>query len=132
MPTRVTTVEDSTPFIAQPSSLLFDMGRGIDWDNTGSATTLPAGTIMCIIAASGKMCPRLTRPAAETAYGVLLASADEDDDSGYAGKGLIIGGILFENMTPDFADASWATMKTELAAAGNTFQWLTYGDDRLV
>lgn len=130
MPTRTTTVEDSTPFVAQQSSLLYDMGRVIDWDNV-AGSTLPAGTIMCVIAASKKVCPRLERPAAEEAYGVLLSSVDENDE-GYGGVGILIGGILFENMMPDFSDAAWATMKTELGTSGNLFQWLTYGDSRLV
>ena len=127
--TRVTTITDALPYIAQPSSLDYDMGRDIDWTNTGGETTIPAGTVMCIIVASGKMCPRLTRPATETAEGLLLASVDQNDKTGRAGHGLIIGGVIFENLTPDFSDAAWATMKGELTA---NFHGLTYADDRLV
>ena len=127
--TRTTTLADALPFVAQPSSLNYDMGRDIDWTNTGGETTIPAGTVMCLIAATGKMCPRLTRPAAETAYGLLVASADQDDKSGLAGHGLIIGGVILANLTPDFSDAAWATMVSEMS---DNFNWLTYADDRLV
>ena len=90
---------------------------------------MPAGTVMCIIAATGQMSPRLTRPGTETAVGLLLASIDQNDKTGSAGHGLILGGVVFENLTPDFGDAAWATMKSEMS--GN-FHWLTYADDRLV
>lgn len=128
---RTETITDSLPFVAQPSSLDFDMGRDIDWTNAGTGvTTLPAGTVMCIIAASGKMCPRLERPGAEVAVGLLAASADqEDSDVGIAGHGLILSGVIFENLCPDYADAAWATMKGEMSAS---FHWLAYGDDRIV
>jgi len=126
---RVVTHDDALPFVAQPNSLLFDMGRDIDWDNTDDETLIPAGTPMSLIAASGKMCPRLTRPGTEVAYGVLVASADKNDKSGLPGHGLIIGGVLFENLTPDFGDAAWATIKSEIGAA---VIWLTYSDDRVV
>jgi hypothetical protein len=124
---RTETLTDALPFIGQQSSLDFDMGRDIDWTNAGTGvTTLPAGTVMCIIAATGKMCPRLERPGAETAVGLLAASADMNS---IAGHGLILGGVIFENLCPDYADAAWATMKGEMSA---NFHWLTYGDDRLV
>lgn len=126
---RVTTYQDSLPFVAQPDSLLFDMGRDIDWSNTGSATTIPAGTTMVIIAASGKMCPYATKPGAETAAGILMAGADLNDRSGTPGHGLIIGGNLFENLLVSFADADWADQKSDLGAA---FAWQTYEDDRVV
>lgn len=126
--TRTDTVADALPFVAQPSSLNYDMGRDIDWANTGGATTIPASTSMSLLA-SGKMCPRLTRPATEVAYGILVASADKDDLSEADAYGLLIGGVLFENLTEDFSDAAWATIKGELSSL---FQWLTYGDDRLV
>jgi len=125
---RVVTHDDALPFVAQPNSLLYDMGRDIDWDETSSATLVAAGTPMSLLA-SGKMCPRLTRPGAEVAYGILVASADKNDKSGLPGHGLIIGGVLFDNLTPEFEDAAWATIVTELGAA---FIWLTYSDDRLV
>ena len=125
---RVITYDDALPFVAQPSSLLFDMGRDIDWDNTAAATLIAAGTPMALLA-SGKMCPRLDRPGVETAYGVLVASADKNDKSGLAGHGVIIGGVLFANLTPEFSDAAWATMVTEMGAA---FTWLSYADDRVV
>ena len=125
---RVVTHDDALPFVAQPSSLLFDMGRDIDWDETGSATLIAAGTPMSLLA-SGAMCPRLTRPGTEVAYGILVASADKNDKTGLPGHGLIIGGVLFENLTPEFADAAWATIKTEIGAA---VIWLTYADDRVV
>jgi hypothetical protein len=102
------------------------MGRDIDWTNTGSATTIPGGTAMAVLA-SGKMCPRLTIPGSETAVGFLIASADMNDESGRAGHGLIIGGVVFENLIADYVDAAWATIKAELPT---TFQFVTYGDDR--
>lgn len=124
--TRTTVYDDAVPFVAQPSSLDYDMGRNIDWDNAAAATTIPAGTAMSILA-DGTICPYASRPAVEVALGLLVASANKDDRSGYAGHGLIIGGGIFENLLPDFAGGAWATIKGDLSGA---FHWMTYEDDR--
>lgn len=128
---RTYTYTDSKPFVAQPDTLEYDMGRDIDWDNNGGATTVPAGTVMVIIAASDKMCPWATRPGAETAVGILAAGADQNDRSGTPGHALIVGGNIFENLVTTYPHASWATIKTELDAAGH-WVWQTYGDNRVV
>lgn len=124
--TRTTVYDDAVPFVAQPSSLDYDMGRNIDWDNAGGATSIPAGTAMSILA-SGEICPYANRPATEAALGLLVASANSDDRSGYAGHGLIIAGSIFENLLPDFAGGSWVAITGDLSTA---FHWLTYEDDR--
>lgn len=123
---RTTTYEDAAPFIAQPSSLDWDMGRNIDWANNVAASEIPAGTVMVELT-GGLICPWSERPGVETAIGILAVSANENDRSGYAGHGLIIGGVIFENVLVDFDGGNWATMKGELSS---NFHWLTFEDDR--
>jgi hypothetical protein len=127
---RVTTYTDSRPYIAQLDTLVFDMGRDIDWANNNSLTTIPAGTTMVILA-GGMMCPYAYKPGAETAAGILLAGADMNDRSGTPGHALIIGGSVYENLLISYEDADWADQKTDLDAAGR-WNWFTYEDDRAV
>ena len=111
MPARTITYDDGSTFVADPASLIRDPGRDIDWDNADSATTIPGGTVMALLS-TGKICPRLDQPGTEGAYGILLASADKNDRTGHAGKGLLLGGVFYEEMLPDYPDAAWATPST--------------------
>lgn len=128
---RVTTVDDALPFVAQENTLEYSEGKFIDWDNNGGNDTIPAGTTVCIIAASGLICDWATKPGAEAAYGILLASADKNDRSGNVGHAVLTGGIIFENMLTSYLDADWAAQKTSLDLV-TRFVWRTYADDRLV
>lgn len=89
---------------------------------------IPAGTVMARNATNKKIFPRAVRPGAETAECVLLTDAKNDSETdSLTGYGVTYGGIMYENLMPDFANAAWATFKTELTAR---FVWKTYRDSR--
>lgn len=91
---------------------------------------IPIHTIMADLS-SGKMIPRAARPGAETASGILQSDADEDSRTAAAsGYGRYIGGAFYQNRLPDFSNGAFATMKTELEAAGLAFSWHTAIDSR--
>lgn len=100
------------------------------------AKRIPAGTIMAALA-SGKLIPRSAVTGAETATHILEASANEEDLVGdlggdnHPGYGVIVGGVIYENLLPDFSDANFATWQGELEAAGvgTGWVWETYADD---
>ncbi len=84
---------------------------------------IPAGTVMCIIAANNKMVPRVARPGSEEAMGLLLATASEGDE-GLTGYGVVIGGVIYENLLPE----TITSYKTELETNGTSWAWQTYAD----
>lgn len=95
--------------------------------------TLPAGTAVGELLGSGKISPRIvtTNPAT----GFLETTAVEDEpQAALSGYGMIVGGVLFENLLPDATGGPPKTLasaiKTELAAAGTGFSWQVYGDSR--
>lgn len=92
--------------------------------------TVPAGTVMAELS-TGLIVPRADRPGSETATCLLFASvAQEDKGIGYSGHGCIVGGVIYQNLLPDYANAAFATFKTELTTAGvGLFVWQTYEDD---
>lgn len=94
-----------------------------------NAKQIPGGTIMCALA-SGKMVPVAAAPGAETAIGLLVGDAVEDEpQAALSGYGLYIGGAVYENLLPDYGATDFATWKTELNAAGvGHFTWHTYAD----
>lgn len=100
------------------------------------AKRIPAGTIMAALS-SGKLIPRSAVTGAETATHILEASANEEDLVGdlggdnHPGYGVIVGGVIYENLLPDFADADFATWQGELetAGVGTGWVWETYSDD---
>lgn len=47
-----------------------------------------------------------------------------------SGVGTIVGGVLFKQLLPDFANTNFATWIAELATNGCTFQWENYADTR--
>jgi hypothetical protein len=89
---------------------------------------IPEGTVMARNATNKKLFPRAVRPGAETAECVLLTNAKNDSQTdSLTGYGVTYAGVMYENLMPDFADAAWATFKTELSAR---FVWKTYRDSR--
>lgn len=90
---------------------------------------VPAGTVMVELA-SGKMIPRVDRTGAETSIGLLAASAVENSKTdALTGYGVIVGGVIYQNMLPEGVPA--AGVKAELNAAGvGGFIWETYADNR--
>lgn len=116
-------------FVAHRDTLQQTQGKQIDWANV-TASSIPAGTIMCALA-SGKICPRAEAPGAETATEILLTDANENDDaaslSGYA---TIVGGVIFSNWLPEAAEVDFDTWIGELEAVGvGNFSWQTAGDN---
>jgi hypothetical protein len=97
--------------------------------------SVPAGTVVAELA-SGKVVPRAIRPGSETATGILETNAVEGDRSAaLSGYGVIVGGILYENLLPD-ATGTPAVLptayKTELqtAGVGMGFGFEQYADSR--
>ena len=102
---------------------------------TGSGLkTIPAGTVMGIVTAGSpavsKMYPRVAT--SNPADGLLATTAVEGDKvAALSGHGLIIGGVVYENLLPDsVAGALPAAMKSELATNSKGFVYRPYADDR--
>lgn len=94
---------------------------------------LPAGTAVGETLGSGKISPRVA--STNTAIGLLETTAVEGEaQAALSGYGVIVGGVVFENLLPDATGGPPATLasgiKTELAAAGTGFSWQSYGDSR--
>lgn len=86
---------------------------------------IPGGTVMCVVVASGKMVPRAERPGAEEAIGILISTAIENaKGDALSGHGLIVGGVIYENLLPEVVTA----YKTELENNGTAWAWVTYSD----
>ena len=119
-----------------------DLGHQIDWASVDPTRLgadgkkyVPDGTVMALLA-SGKMIPRDdvdispapgTQLGTETAVGILIGQANEGDRTdALTGYGLLRGGVVYENLLPDQAHASWATWLGEMAANGSQFIYLTH------
>lgn len=91
---------------------------------------IPAGTVMAELS-SGKIVPRSDRPGSETATGILESTAVEETGVNDVGHGVIVGGVIFQNLLPDFSNAAFSTFKSELVAAGvgMGYVWETYADN---
>lgn len=145
MPTRTERVAATPGFVADPPSMTHNSGRQISWDDVPAAyaddegnKSIPAGTAMSQLA-SGQVVPRVDRDVVaaptEAAIGLLVSSAQENDrNAALSGYGIYNGGVVYENLLPDFEDAEWTdgTIPDELAAAGTGFAFETYEDDRVV
>lgn len=99
----------------------------------GSKKTMLAGTAVGTLLGAGKMVPRVvtTNPA----VGFTETNATEDDpQDALSGYGMIVGGVVYENLLPDATGGPPATLpsaiKTELTNAGCTFKFEPYGDSR--
>lgn len=117
------------PFVADRDSLDHDTGHTIDWANVAAGATygvagkriIKAGTVMGeLLSGNGSLSPRVvtTNPA----VGILATDAYEDSESdAVSGYGLIIGGVLYENLLPEATGTPRvlaAAVKTELQTAG--------------
>lgn len=94
---------------------------------------LPAGTVVGDTLGSGLISPRVA--STNTAIGILETTAVEGETiAALSGYGVIVGGVVFENLLPDATGGPPATLaggiKTELAAAGTGFSFQSYGDNR--
>lgn len=128
----------STPgFVCDNNSMRKNSGRQIDWDGvddsrvdeTSGKKVIPAGTAVSVSTNDAtKIVPSADTDATGNAIGLLVSNAVEDDPSAaLSGYGVYIGGVVFEDLTPDGADGSNA-FKAELATSGCTFQWERYSD----
>lgn len=94
---------------------------------------IPAGTVMCELS-GGLIVPRAIRPGSETAIGLLYSTATEaafmPNSDALTGYGIILGGVIYENLLPE----TITSYKTELTTAGvgTGFSWQTYADSREV
>jgi hypothetical protein len=95
------------------------------------AKSIPAGTMMAELA-SGKIIPR-ANSSPDTATCLLMASASEKDGitPGNLAYGCIVGGVIYENLLPDYNHASFVTWKGELdnPSVGTGWTWETYADN---
>lgn len=81
-----------------------------------------AGKVVAALS-SGKVIPRDQVTASETSLGILVDTASDGSPIDAAtGYGLIIGGIVYEELLPDYSHASWSTWKSELEALGFKFR----------
>lgn len=128
-------------FLADPTTFERGPGRQIDWNQVPASyegddgvKRLPAGTVLSV-QADGTAFPRAqadtTANPSHTAQEILLSGADAESRTDAAtGYGVIVGGVVYENLLPDFGNANFGTFKTELEDAGTGFTWRTYGDNR--
>ncbi len=134
-----TTANISTPgFVVDNNSMRSNDGRQIDWagvddsriDATSGKKVIPAGTAVSVSTNdANKVVPSADTDATGNAIGLLKTTAIEDDRSAaLSGYGVYIGGVVYEDLTPDGIDGSNA-FKAELATSGCTFQWEAYNDD---
>lgn len=129
----------STPgFIADPGSVALNTGRQVAFDELPAAyddadgnKLLPAGTIVSELP-DGRIVPRTDGiEYAGDAIGILRTAAHEKSEvAALSGYGVVIGGVVYENLLPDHGDGSFDTFKTELHAAGPGFRFETYEDSR--
>lgn len=88
-----------------------------------------AGTIVDLTA-DGKIVPSSLATSGLTAYGVLATNADEFSETDAAtGYGVIVSASIYDNLLPDYANASLSTWKTELLARGGFWLFQTYADN---
>ena len=132
-----TTTKSRIRFVVDEHSIDRTNGVQMDWTNvsvTNSATGkkwVPAGTAVGTLLGSGKASPRVvtTNPAA----GILETDAHQDAPFDSVGYGLIVGGVLYENLLPDASGTPKtlaAAVKNELNAAGTGFGFQQYIDSR--
>lgn len=135
MPWNTTTTASQPAFVVDWNSITRNSGRIIDWAQVSGANYTRAdgskfvkAGVPLVQLASGKVAPYANRPGTETAIGLLMSFADQnsrvDPVSGY---GVIIGGVIYENLLPETLAAG---IKTDLATAGTGFSWQTYQDNR--
>ena len=130
-------VNSSPGYVVDFYSLERTNGRQIDWANVPDAfkgsdgiKRIPGGSIVkvqsdgTIIPASGN---------SGTVKEILLEAQSEDSKvTSLSGVGTIVGGVLYEDLLPDYGDSDFGTWKTALANAGCTFKYQPYNNDNAV
>lgn len=127
-------------FVADHKSMEQNTGRQIDWANVGAGfldaasgkKVIPAGTVMGELLGAGKVSPRVvtTNPATCILATTATEGAKEHAKTGY---GCYVGGVVYEALLPDSSGSPrvlLAAMKTELDAAGCSFKYEKYEDNR--
>jgi hypothetical protein len=95
---------------------------------------LPAGTVVGELLGTGKVSPRVA--STNPAVGFLETDAVENDPiAAKSGYGMIVGGVLYENLLPDASGSPKvlaSAIKTELNTAGVSkgFRFEQYADNR--
>lgn len=135
---RVTTTGIFERFVADKSSVQRNGGGQIVWANVGAGYVdsdsgkkiLAAGTIMAPDTDTGYGYIPHADSGTDTATAILATDAVEDAPSAAkSGYGLIVGGVIYDNLLPDAGDADFATWKGELNGAGvGQFVWATAED----
>lgn len=98
------------------------------------AKRIPAGTVMAKLS-SGKVIPRSAVTGAETSTSLLESTAVHEPGMADVGHGQIVGGVIFENLLPDWdggSSGNWTdTWKGELetAGVGTGWSWELYSDN---
>lgn len=121
------------PFIADAKSIDRLNGASIKWsvvtevDDNGNKF-IPAGSIMS--RETGGFAPAKVATAEVCGIIETDAYADPNSNDALSGYGIIVGGVVYDNLLSDSAHANFGTWKTSLEAYGNGFTWLTYGDSR--
>jgi hypothetical protein len=125
-------------FVADPGSIALSTGRQVAWDevpadyeDSNGEKFLPAGTIVSELP-DGKVVPRKDGVEyAGDAVGLLRTSAHEGSRvAALSGYGVVVGGVVFENLLPDHGQGAFDTWKGELHSAGPGFRFETYEDSR--
>jgi len=152
MATSTTSTNALPSFIADPKSIEQKTGRQIAWDlvddsyidaDTGKKR-LKAGTVVSEFQTgdeAGKVAEYGAVDAAQspdetaTPLGILISEANEDAPAeALTGYGILVGGVLYDNLLPDAAGGPpktiGSTKKNALATAGCTFKWEVYADSR--
>lgn len=140
MPTTTTRQLSRAQWLVDWANAPRDLGAQIDWASVDPARVdaqgkkyVPDGTIMARIVSNGKLIPRRDVAArgnalgTEVAAGILIGQANEGDTSdALTGYGLILGGVVYNNLLFDFGHANLATWKTELETNALAFVYLTH------
>lgn len=131
-------VAGATALTVDALGTTIESGDVAHYPGTG-AKTLPAGKVVVELS-GGKIAPRSDRPGSEVSMGILETVAIENEPShALTGYGVIVGGVLYENLLPDAAAGTTGTLpdayKQELV--GNTsnpkstgFAFEQYQDNR--
>lgn len=142
MPTTTTRQLSRAQWLVDWANAPRDLGAQIDWASVDPARVdasgkkyVPDGTIMARIVSNGKLIPRRDVAArgnalgTEVAAGILIGQANEGDQSdALTGYGLVLGGLVYNNLLFDFGHANLAAWKTELETNALTFVYLTHAN----
>ncbi len=129
--TAAAVVGDTTLAVEALPEALDDEDEATYRVSNARVKSIPAGTIMAALA-SGKVVPR-SESGAATATCLLASNAIEGQPyNALTGWGNLLGGVVYDNLLPDYGHADLATWKGELQAAGvgTGFSFRTYADDR--